>query len=200
MYARTATNGISLIRSIIKNMIPIEKITGRLGNQMFQYAFLYTNARKNGIDCYYQDPKFFQEVADDIKQIFRQDIYAKTDMVAIHVRRGDYVGHHFYVDLSSTEYYRKAMELFPDKDFIVFSDDIEWCKEQEIFKDCDFSYGDEIEDMNLMASCTGHIIANSSFSWWGAFISPYTEKVVAPRDWYSDGAERTVCPSNWIKI
>ena len=51
-----------------------------------------------------------------------------------------------------------------------------------------------------MASCVGHIIANSSFSWWGAFISPYTKKVIAPKNWYTDNIERTKCPNNWIKL
>ncbi len=182
-------------------MIPISNITGRLGNQMFQFAFVYDYARKHGIDRYFQDPKFFQHFPDEIKSIFQEGIGGQVDMVAIHVRRGDYVGHNFYVDLmNETTYYEDAMELFPDSKFVVFSDDIEWCKKQNIFKDCEFSHGTEIEDMNNMASCVGHIIANSSFSWWGAYISPYTKKVVAPKLWYRDGEQRTVCPPEWITL
>lgn len=184
-------------------MIPINNIAGRLGNQMFLYAFAYDYAKRNDIDRYFQDPMYFEESADDIKQIYQEGLFSKPiDMVAIHVRRGDYVGHFFYVDLMETQYYEKAMALFPDSDFVVFSDDIEWCKQQEVFKDCEFSHGTEIEDMNNMASCIGHIIANSSFSWWAAYIAPYTKKVVAPSvdNWYFDCIERTVCPKSWIRI
>lgn len=184
-------------------MIPIHNITGRLGNQMFQFAFLYDYAKKNGIDRYYQDPNFFGENSEDIIKIFQEGVSNyPTDKVAIHVRRGDYVGHHFYVDLMTTDYYEKAMSLFTNSKFLVFSDDIEWCKKQEIFKDCEFYHGTELEDMNKMASCVGHIIANSSFSWWGAYISPYTQHVVAPSkyQWYSDYQERTKCPDSWTRL
>lgn len=184
-------------------MIPIDKITGRLGNQMFQYAFLYAYAKRNGMDRYYQDPYLFADYEKDIKETFLEGVSNHpSEITAIHVRRGDYVGHDFYVDLMENGYYQLAMNEFPDSKFVVFSDDIAWCKQQGIFKDCEFSHGTEIEDMNNMASCTGHIIANSSFSWWAAFIAPYTRKVVAPsvQNWYRDGIERTVCPSNWVRI
>lgn len=171
---------------------------------MFQFAFLFDYAKKNNIDRYFQDPQFFKFVKDDILKIFQEGIPEQSDLVAIHVRRGDYVTTHkdFYVDLMETDYYEKAMAQFSGHRYMVFSDDIEWCKKQEIFKNCLFSHKSELEDMNNMASCVGHIIANSSFSWWGAFISPYTKKVVAPsiKNWYRDGEERTKCPISWIRI
>lgn len=193
---------------IKKCMIRPDKITGRLGNIMFEIAFLYSHARENNLPLvdeslgyYYQDYLHFADYADEIKNLFRSDIPERTDMVAIHVRRGDYVNHPFYVDLSETPYYRDAMLQFPDADFIVFSDDLEWCKQQPVFKGYEFSEGKtELEDLNLMTSCIGHIIANSSFSWWAAFMSPFTRKVVAPLAWHPDGIERTKLPENWIKI
>lgn len=184
-------------------MIDITKITGRLGNQMFQYAFLYAEAKRRGIDRYYQSPEFFEGFTNDIKETFLEGVSnTPSEITAIHVRRGDYVGHHFYVDLMEDGYYQRAMAEFPDSKFVVFSDDIEWCKKQAVFKDCEFSHGTELEDMNNMAACTGHIIANSSFSWWAAFIAPYTRLVVAPakESWYTDGIERTVCPGHWIRL
>ena len=180
-------------------MIPLWKLSGRRGNQMFQFAYLHAQARKGLIlDIYVQDPKYFEEYKDEIKLIFGQDIEL-IDQVAIHVRRGDYVNNPFYVDLMTTDYYEKAMELFPNEGFLVFSDDIEWCKKQDIFKGCEFSEGrTEVEDMNLMAGCKGVIIANSSFSWWGAYLS--SGKVIAPLMWYADGVERTKLPKTWITI
>lgn len=182
-------------------MIPLWKLGGRLGNQMFQFAYLYSEARKGNIPDYYlQGEEYFEDYADEIKRLYGAGI-SKIDQVSIHVRRGDYVNNPFYVDLFSVGYYEKAMAMFPGASFLVFSDDIEWCKLQDIFKNCEFSEGNsEIEDLNLMASCQGHIIANSSFSWWGAYLGK--GKVVAPsaKNWYRDGVERSKCPKNWIRI
>lgn len=168
---------------------------------MFQGAFLYAYARDHHIDYYFQDPRFFERYADDIKRLYGQNIPPKTDMVAIHVRRGDYVSNSFYVDLSNTGYYDRAVKEFPNQNFLVFSDNIAFCK--RLFNGKEFEFvegGDELSDLNLMASCTGHIIANSSFSWWGAYLSPYTQKVIYPKDWYTDGIRRTVCPKQWLPI
>lgn len=181
-------------------MIHPDKLFGRLGNRLFQFAFLYAFSKDAKIDYYFQDPAFFEGYEEDIKKLYRIGIKEKIDMVAIHVRRGDYVNNPYYVDLMETDYYKRAMFEFPDAEFVVFSDDIKWCKQQEVFKDCEFYHKDEIDDMNTMASCVGHIIANSSFSWWSAYISPYTKKVIAPKEWYTDGIERTKLPANWIKI
>jgi hypothetical protein len=168
---------------------------------MFQYAYLYAQARRGEIeDVYVQDEGLFYEYADEIKALFSAGI-GLIDMVAIHVRRGDYVDNPFYVNLMETDYYQDAMELFPGAKFLVFSDDIKWCRKQPIFKGCDFSKGkDEILDLNLMASCNGVITANSSFSWWGGWLS--SGKVVAPSvdHWYTDGVERTRCPQGWIRL
>jgi len=182
-------------------MIPIRNRIGGLGNLLFKEAFIYTQAKEGYIpDVYVQSEDYFKRHKEDIKILFGQGI-GHIDQVAIHVRRGDYVDNPFYVDLMETEYYGKAMAEFPGADFLVFSDDIEWCKKQDIFAGCEFSEGkDEVEDLNLMASCTGHIIANSSYSWWGAYLSPHGGKVIAPKEWYTDMEERTLLPEEWIKI
>lgn len=179
-------------------MIPISNISGRLGNQMFQLAYIYARVRDGLIpDIYVQNSAYFEEYKDEIKKLFGEGI-EKIDMVGIHVRRGDYVDNPFYVDLMETPYYEDAMALFPKEKFIVFSDNIEWCKKQDIFNRCEFANGNEIDDLNLLASCKGIIMANSSFSWWAGYLSD--AKVVAPLAWYRDGVERTVLPKEWIKI
>lgn len=204
-------------------MVPLHQISGRLGNQMFQLAFIYAYAKENGTDIYLQDPKYFEKYANEIKAIFGDVTWTGeplSEYVSIHVRRGDYVGNSFYVDLTKTDYYRKAMAEFPERKFMIFSDDIDWCKEnikitrvggllngnrpvrlEEDQRKIHFSEGrSEIEDLNLMMRCDGHIIANSTYSWWGAWLGK--GKVVAPSvsNWYSDGFERTVCPKEWIRI
>jgi hypothetical protein len=181
-------------------MINIDKLMGRLGNKMFILAYIYAQMRKGAIpDIYVQNPEYFDYYKDDIKKWFGEGI-GKIDKVAIHVRRGDYVNHPFYVDLSQTDYYEKAMAEFPNRKFLVFSDDIQWCKDYFIGDEYEFNEDNEIDALNAMASCTGHIIANSSFSWWGAYLSPHGGKVIAPKAWHPDGIERTKLPKEWVRI
>lgn len=180
-------------------MINIDKFTGRMGNRMFQYAYLYAQMRDGWIpDVYVQDFEYFDKYRDDLRKLFSSDIF-QIDQVSIHVRRGDYVNNPFYEDLSNSSYYRDAMNEFPGASFLVISDDIEWCKKQDIFRDCDFAEGkDELEDFNFMAGCKGHIMANSSFSWWASYISG--NKTVAPKNWFRDGVERCRLLPEWILI
>lgn len=179
-------------------MIPITKLSGRLGNQMFQFAYIFAQMKRGIIpDVYVQNPVYFDDYREDIKLLFGDGL-SKIDKVAIHVRRGDYVNNPFYVDLTQTDYYKKAMAEFPDEKFMVFSDDIEWCQKQDIFTGCSFSEHDEVKDLNLMASCKGIIMANSSFSWWGAYLS--NAKVIAPKEWYSDKVERTKLLKSWTRL
>ena len=112
-------------------MIHPDKLFGQLGNRMFQMAHIYAEAKRGDIpDIYLQDPKYFEDCNDEIKALYRQGVGKEINQVAIHVRRGDYVGNKFYVDLMKTDYYEQAMALFPGCEFLVFSDDIEWSKAQ----------------------------------------------------------------------
>lgn len=165
---------------------------------MFQLAFCYAFARTHGVDFYYQSEHWFEPFKEEIKKILSENII-KSDYIAIHVRRGDYVGNPFYVDLMETDYYKKAMKEFEGEKFMVFSDNIDWCKAQQEFKDCEFSESkDEYEDFNKMAGCKGVIMANSSFSWWAGYLCE--GKVVAPKDWYTDEVERTKLPDKFKVI
>jgi len=184
---------------------------GRLGNRMFQMAFLYAESRKRGVDFYFQDPKYFEGYEDEIKQIFSEGI-GYLSQVGIHVRRAanpinpeepKYSENPFYVNLCETDYYERAMTMFPGDKFLVFSDDPEWCKEK--WKDNPdvqvMDKGNEIEDFNLLASCNGIIGANSSFSWWAAYLNPNPDvKKIFPKNWYADGIQRTKLPDSWITI
>ncbi len=183
-------------------MIPIQNITGRLGNQMFQYAYIYSQYRDGLIpDVYLQDEKYFEKYKDEIRALYRNGVHGTLPYVAIHVRRGDYVGNDFYVDLFEDGYYERAMAEFPDAQFMVFSDDPEWCEKQAIFKNCAVALGNsEIDHLNLMISCEGHIIANSSYSWWGAWLATPGHKTIAPKKWFTDGAKRINLPNSWILL
>lgn len=178
------------------------KSIGGLGNLMFKEAFLYAQMLDGNIpDVFLQSEKYFAKHKDFIRERFSSGIRF-ADYVSIHVRRGDYVDNPFYIDLFKEGYYEKAMALFPGAPFLVFSDDILWCKEQPVFKGCSFSVGNsEVEDLNRMASCQHNIIANSSFSWWAGWLNRNPDKkVVAPKQWFSDGVERVELPEEWVKI
>ena len=200
-------------------MINPDIFTGRLGNRMFQIAYLYSQVKDGLIpDWYVQNPKYFKKCSDEIKALFGAGIRL-SPYVAIHIRQAGnpinpdepkYSENPFYVNLAKTEYYELAVRWFEGEQFLVFSDDIDFAK--KYFLSGKFGNGgafffddtaDPVKALNRMAGCKGHIIANSSFSWWAAYLCPHhNQKVVAPSKdrWYSDGVERTVCPTSWIRL
>jgi hypothetical protein len=104
-------------------------------------------------------------------------------------------------------YYNKAMELAPGEKFCVFSDDIEWCRQNFKGKDIFFmSNEDEIFDLGAMSKFGNNIAANSSFSWWSSWLNTNTEKkVIVPNKWFgpalaSTHDTRDLIPSDWLKI
>lgn len=194
-------------------MVNSDKIGGRLGNRMFQLAYLFAQVKKGEIpDIYVQDYKLFQEHETEIKEWFGQGI-GYLPYVAIHLRVGKnpinpeepaYMENPFYTSLVKTGYYIKALEHFPDKKFIIFSDDMDFAK--TYFEGGKFSFDDSTNDIdafNKMSSCEGQIIANSSFSWWAAYLNPHpNKKVVCPSEnsWYTDKVIRTHLPEDWIRV
>lgn len=186
-------------------MVHPSKLFGRLGNTLFQMSYIYAQMRKGAIpDIYVQNPAYFDYYKDDIKKWFGDGI-ERIDKVAIHLRQGDYVNNPFYVNLSESDYYQEAIKNFPNESFLVFSDDIEFAKKFFVGEVFTFSEGkSEVEDLNLMASCKHQIIANSSYSYWAAYLNPNKDKiVVAPsyKRWYTDGSTtRTIIPKEWKQI
>lgn len=188
-------------------MVDPDALFGRLGNRMFQMAYIYAQMKKGVIpDLYLQDVKYFQGVIEEIKELFGEGITRNTPYVSIHLRRGDYVNNSFYVDLSKTDYYQKAIALFPDSSFLVFSDDTVFAKQmfKGIYDEDRFTIVEgksEIEDLNTMASCEHQIIANSSFSLWAGILNPNPDKkVIAPKEWFTDKVERVGFPKDWIQL
>lgn len=181
-------------------MIDPDLITGRLGNKMFQIAYLYSQVKEGNIsDWYVQDTKYFEKYKDEIKSIFSEGI-GYLPYVAIHLRRGDYVNNPFYVDLAKTGYYINATNLFPGRKFLVFSDDIEFAK--TYFEGDKFAFDDSVdavEAVNKMASCDGIIMANSSMSWWASYLSPNKGKIIAPKLWFTNEKEMN-CPQEWLRL
>jgi hypothetical protein len=179
---------------------------------------------------YWQSEKYFTSIADSIKRDFKLSQIAcdlnrhwsenieKSNSVSIHLRGRDYISNtvtrcqHFICDL---EYYSKAIRLIKEKCkspcFYVFSDDPIWAKEYLIdFKSESFTFitGNEwntspISDMYLMSLCKHNIIANSSFSWWAAWLNENSNKtIICPKKWHNerDYEINDLIPLSWIKI
>lgn len=189
-----------------------DALFGRLGNRLFQMAYIYAQVKKGEIpDIYVQDYTKFDEFRDDIKKWYGEGI-GLLPYVAIHLRVGgnpslpsepNYIDNPFYVPLCKTGYYIDAVNQFPNRQFLVFSDDLEFAK--TYFEGDKFGFDesiDAVEVLNKMSSCDGHIIANSSLSFWAAYLSPHYGKVIAPTvdKWFSDGVDRVSLPKEWIRL
>jgi hypothetical protein len=179
------------------------------------------------LDGYWQSPKYFAGVRDhllgelvpkepmsELDRIVAHQI-ASTKSVSIHVRRGDYVTLASAAQthgVCSLDYYRSAVasvqERVQNTTFFVFSDDPKWTKANLHF-DSPTVYvthngpDSAFQDLRLMSLCENQIVANSSFSWWGAWLNKNPEKLVfAPATWFADERIDTkdLCPPSWIKI
>jgi len=173
---------------------------------------------------YWQSDQYFEKNADIIrsdlqlrKQIKGYSLKNRKSLspeVAIHFRRGDYVnskgGADLYEELDM-DYYGKAIEFIRQRisspQFLLFSDDINWVKENIKIKG-DVKYikpKNESADLIRMSECDHFIIANSTYSWWGAWLSSNQDKIIiAPRHWYSNNIENklsnNMIPESWIRI
>lgn len=195
-------------------MRSIRKEIGGLGNLMFKQAYLWSQMRDGFIpDLYVQSEKYFSQYKDEIRNMFSHGIDT-TDKVAIHIRRGDYLkAQQFHVDLWDTGYYHKAISIFPTENFLVFckdgqdevldAADEQWCIDNLLpLLGSRFEFhksGEETDDFNAMASCKSIIMANSSFSWWAAWLGKH-ERVICPKNWFTDGVQRTELLPEWTLI
>ena len=183
---------------------------------------------------YFTTEKYFANVKDVIRKdfTFKKEILEPCkeimdelgNPIFMHVRRGDYSVNPSAHPMCPISYYEKALELFDENSpVLVFSDSIDWCKEQDLFQGdrfmlseynekypqtCDTLYGRQQAlipyfDLCLMSLCTGGIIANSTMSWWGAWlIENPTQPIVAPNPWfgknYSHYDMSDLIPERWV--
>jgi hypothetical protein len=170
------------------------------------------------LDGYWQSEKYFIDSENEIRKGLEIPEHIKSyimnkykilnkDTVSIHVRRGDYTNLQHIHPLQTTDYYKKAYSIIDDTSInvLVFSDDIEWCKINIKFDNITYIEGEtNIIDMYIMSLCTHNIIANSSFSWWGAWLNENeNKKVIAPISWFGPSSNfytGDVIPEKWIKI
>ena len=187
---------------------------------------LLTLDRPAKLNGYFQSERYFQGEAELIRRDFTfrnppagknrealRDIASAANAISVHVRRGDYVTNektNAFHGVTPLSYYERACRIVLERSpqapsFWVFSDDPDWCR-SELALPGPTSYVDwnsgpfAYEDMRLMSACRHHVIANSSFSWWGAWLNRNDDKVVvAPRQWFSAmEADDTRIPHGWL--
>lgn len=175
---------------------------------------------------FYQSERYFSDIQDEVRQAFTFDLSCAnaqslammkqidndTHAVSLHVRRGDYLKPPFWDSIGCVcqePYYHRAtaeMEKRVDAPvYYVFSEDIAWVKEhlnlpQAVY--IDWNQGaDSWQDMMLMSHCRNHIICNSTFSWWGAWLNPRKNKtVIVPSRWFMKEETPYIYPARWIKV
>jgi len=175
----------------------------------------------------WQSARYFADCADVIRADFQlagsftpdrvqlAEAIAARNPVSVHVRRGDYVSNavaNAYHGTCNPDWYaaakRRADATIHDANYVVFSDDPDWARANlPAFADALFvepsADGRDEQDLHLMALCRHHIIANSSFSWWGAWLNPRPDKmVIAPLHWFQGATHdtRDLIPAEWIRL
>lgn len=211
-----------------------------VGEPHFHYSEDFCNTCPDNVTLvgYFQSEKYFKEIEDQIRKdfIFRDEWlepckaflqeFGGQEIAFLHVRRGDpnlvdrrgfkwaYVNCLDQHPVQSLEYYEEAIKRLPKNiPILVFSDSIEWCKEQEFFQPDRFLFSEPEDkysdgalipymDLCLMSLCDHAIIANSSMSWWGAWLMKNSnKKVIAPKMWfgtaYSQHNTKDIYCDNW---
>lgn len=177
-----------------------------------------------GLDGYFQSERYFSDVRASLRDEFRPrapltaenarlaEAMCTVPSVSLHVRRGDYASDPATLavhGLCSPAYYRGAvaalLERYEGLRFFVFSDDPSWCRENLALAGATFVDGNAASpecDIFLMSQCRHRIVANSSFSWWGAWLADGDGTVIAPQPWFSDPSLRDddLVPPGWLRL
>ena len=179
------------------------------------------------IDGYWQSEKYFIDIKEILYREFTikypQDLKSReitnmienSESVSLHIRRADYIQNELTYDIHGVcnlEFYYDCVNLLLEKisnpHFFIFSDDHQWVK-QNLKLDYPMTFVDHndasknYEDLRLMSQCKHNIIANSTFSWWGAWLNQNPDKIVyAPQKWFNDSSRDTkdLIPDQWIKV
>lgn len=189
----------------------------------FSYNKIILNSDENYIlNGYFQSEKYFQHIQKEIKDLFapsheiekylieKYSLNKTTNYVSLHIRRGDYLKFPDVHPTCTQQYYRDAILKINDYQKIdkifVFSDDLEWCKnvmnfsKKIVFVEEKYDY----LEFYLMSLCNHNILANSSFSWWAAWLNKNPNKIIiSPKIWFGKNGPQNIedlIPEQWIKI
>lgn len=205
--------------SFMKKSLPLGNMKATKVNEAgFHYGEIRLGPGNYDIVGYLQSWRYFDRVRDQATSHFKlADSHMKeVDRVissldnatcSLHVRRTDYLNLKDHHPVLPVAYYTRAMEVIGDCTFVVFSDDIAWCKQNFVGKQFVFIENSwpDIYDLVLMSKCKHNVIANSSFSWWGAYLNENpNKKVIAPAKWFGPAYHsldtKDLLPESWSKI
>ncbi len=171
---------------------------------------------------FFQNPTFINEIATDLRKNFDSEVdlgeecrhileqvHGRTT-ISLHIRRGDYLNIPAYNVFNGLDYYKRAVKYFKgvieSPLFMIFTNDPEWVADNlhidadSIAVTCNKG-SNSYRDLIMMSKCDHNIIANSSFSWWGAWLNPNPQKIViCPAEWFKGKMSSEVVPQSWIKI
>lgn len=214
-----------ILSRVARRLFPIKKTEYILPAEKYFY-YQEDAFRKTG-DCYYEGVwssiKYYQGIKKELQEQFAfgtpneyntkmMNNILGTNAVAMHVRRGDYVNASNFKDICTFDYYKKAIqtviELESNPVFYIFSNDIEWCKQniEPLLNGYKSMYvsgnhgKDSSWDMFLMGHCKSQILANSSFSWWSAFLNKRATHIIVPSRWINRSDNVEMYDESWIKI
>ncbi len=183
------------------------KNTNELYRGTWQSELFFSNAQKRVKEIFVFKKKMASEKTTEmINQI------GNENGVSIHIRRGDYLSNQYangFAGVCTPDYYIRAIDLIKEKVdkpvFYVFTDDPEWVNENFKLENAVYVHHnkgiDSWQDMYLMSECKHNIIANSSFSWWGAWLNANPTKIViAPLKWWKPFEQDNVVPKEWIRL
>lgn len=211
------------------NLVPEKNYSGFkvYNEQGFHYNEIPAHEGSVYLNGYFQTEKYFKEYEKEIRELFKQPnfvgavatdhawhlygvyINVAENTCSIHVRRGDYLNSPNHHPSQNMNYYMKAIKQMPkDTVFLIFSDDIAWCKQNfpdlpEKFKFIENQ--DDFLDLEMMRLCKHNIICNSTFSWWAAWLNENpNKKVIIPNQWFGPAyahynTDDLYC-ENWIRI
>jgi hypothetical protein len=183
-------------------------------NNKLHYPFQYVSLeykREHEYIGFFQCEKYFRHRKKEILELFKPIDEFNIEInkysylfnnISLHVRRTDRVNSPIY-DVVKLNYYKKSLSILPeDMLVVIFSDDLKWCKENFIGERFVFIDEKDYIVIYLMSKMKHNIISNSTFSWWGAWLSEHQDKmVIAPKIWFgNDISSKDIVPDNWIKI
>lgn len=208
-YKNIKFNEYKELRNNCYDEIPILENNVYLNGYFQSAKYISDNTKNKMNELIYSNEEFFN-IAKMIYNIIKEYFNDANDdnYVFLHIRRTDYVQNCTHNLLSIEDYYNKALKEYFDENvkIVVFSDDIEWCKRNIKFKNCYFvDIRNLYIELILMSFYKNAIIANSTFSWWGAYTGNYkNKKVIAPKQWYANTSHirewNDIYLDHWILI
>jgi hypothetical protein len=186
--------------------------------QMFFDRDIFNKNSNLYLDGYWQNENYFSNIREYLLKVFIPKSISniareylneiqKCNSISLHIRRKDYLNLKDIYYICELDYYQKAIQIIQDKvenpKFFIFSDDIDWCKNNLNIEAIYIENTTDIEDMYLMKNCKHNIIANSTFSWWGAWLNENKNKIViGPKKWFvkKEWQNLNLVSDEWVKI